>query len=140
MKVRFADAAFWAAFLLPDDNWHVEANALYKSTFAQKIKVVTSEMVLVEVLNHLSGFGEVARHSAASFVMELYIRSEIGIIPQSTEQFISAAELYMRMTDKGWGLTDCSSFLIMREFRIEEALTSDKHFTQAGFVALMRTK
>jgi uncharacterized protein len=38
--------------------------------------------------------------------------------------------------DKEWSLVDASSFIIMNYFAITQALTTDKHFTQAGFVRL----
>jgi predicted nucleic acid-binding protein len=44
-----------------------------------------------------------------------------------------------RAQDKEWSLTDCISFLLMRERGIHEALTHDHHFEQAGFVALLRS-
>jgi predicted nucleic acid-binding protein len=44
-----------------------------------------------------------------------------------------AAALYKKYSDKAWSLTDCISFVIMRERGITEALTSDHHFEQAGF-------
>lgn len=41
-------------------------------------------------------------------------------------------------SDKDWSLTDCISFMIMTENAMKEALTGDRHFEQAGFVALLR--
>jgi uncharacterized protein len=35
-------------------------------------------------------------------------------------------------------LTDCISFVAMGDEGITEALTGDKHFEQAGFVALLK--
>ncbi|MDO8539844.1 MAG: hypothetical protein Q7S40_05335 [Opitutaceae bacterium] len=48
------------------------------------------------------------------------------------------AELFAARLDKDWSLTDCISFGVMRDHHIEEALTGDHHFTQAGFKRLMR--
>jgi predicted nucleic acid-binding protein len=45
---------------------------------------------------------------------------------------------YHRHNDKKWSLTDCTSFVVMREMGITEALTGDTHFEQAGFVALLK--
>ena len=39
--------------------------------------------------------------------------------------------------DKDCSLTDCVSFVIMREAGLQEALTGDRHFEQAGFQALL---
>lgn len=53
------------------------------------------------------------------------------------ELFASAIALYKQMDDKQWSLVDCVSFVVMRERGITAALTSDRHFIQAGFQALL---
>jgi predicted nucleic acid-binding protein len=60
------------------------------------------------------------------------------VVPQTSLQFQDALALFEQSSDKEWSLTDCSSFLIMRELKITEALAYDKHFEQASFVALLR--
>lgn len=52
--------------------------------------------------------------------------------------FDKGLDLYARRPDKDWSLTDCISFATMKEHGIEEALTADRHFEQAGFKALLR--
>lgn len=52
--------------------------------------------------------------------------------------FDAALDLYSRRLDKGWSFTDCLSFLVMQRYGITDALTSDHHFEQAGFTALLR--
>ena len=54
------------------------------------------------------------------------------------ELFDRALNFYHRHSDKEWSLTDCTSFIVMRDQGIKEALTGDKHFEQAGFVALLK--
>jgi hypothetical protein len=44
-----------------------------------------------------------------------------------------AREWFFRWRDKNFSFTDCTSFVVMRERRLEKALTSDRHFTRAGF-------
>jgi predicted nucleic acid-binding protein len=46
--------------------------------------------------------------------------------------------IYCQRNDKNWGIVDCISFIVMEERRITEALTTDIHFQQAGFRALLR--
>ena len=51
--------------------------------------------------------------------------------------FRKAFELYKSHSDKLWGLIDCVSFVVMRELIINDALTFDRHFEQAGFNILI---
>ena len=39
--------------------------------------------------------------------------------------------------DKECGLTDCVSFVVMQERNLTQALTTDRHFGQAGFADLL---
>jgi predicted nucleic acid-binding protein len=57
--------------------------------------------------------------------------------PISEPIFKEALDLYRSRTDKDWGLTDCVSFVLMKLEGIQEALTADIHFRQAGFTALL---
>ena len=55
-----------------------------------------------------------------------------------TSQGIAKAfALFEARTDKEWGMTDCISFTVMQERGLLDALTSDDHFRQAGFRALL---
>jgi len=49
----------------------------------------------------------------------------------------SALDLLRMRLDKTWSLCDAASFLLMQQRGITEALTTDHHFEQAGFVCLL---
>jgi predicted nucleic acid-binding protein len=59
-------------------------------------------------------------------------------LPATQDVFDAGVELYARRPDKAWSLTDCISFVVMQEHDIREALTGDRHFEQAGFIALLK--
>jgi predicted nucleic acid-binding protein len=50
----------------------------------------------------------------------------------------TAWELCKSRVDKAWSLVDCTSFVAMQQLSIQEALTTDQHFEQAGFVRLLK--
>ena len=49
-----------------------------------------------------------------------------------------AWELCKARPDKAWSLVDCTSFVLMKQLKIQEALTTDQHFEQAGFIRLLK--
>ena len=59
-------------------------------------------------------------------------------MPQTHENFLAGLALYKARADKGYSLTDCISFVVMRDRKLGDALTADVHFVQAGFRALLR--
>lgn len=136
MRIVFADTGYWVALLNPHDNLHDKAVSLSKALHPTHI--VTSEMVLTELLNDFSDRGEYFRQTAVSWIRNLYQHPNTTIIPQTSVQFQAALTLYEQRPDKAWSQTDCVSFKIMEEQIIYEALAYDKHFAQAGYTALMR--
>lgn len=59
------------------------------------------------------------------------------IIPATSDLLQRARDLFAARPDKAWSLTDCASFMVMQDESLTEALTTDRHFTQAGFHALL---
>ncbi len=49
-----------------------------------------------------------------------------------------AVELLKKRADKNYSLCDATSFIVMNENGISEALTTDKHFEQEGFIRLLK--
>lgn len=45
-------------------------------------------------------------------------------------------QYFQKHFDKAYSLTDCISFVVMKQRRIKTALTFDWHFAQAGFEKL----
>lgn len=136
MKPVFVDSGFYIAILNPRDALHSIAGSVARSLGGRKF--VTSELVLVEVLNGLSPRGGPLRRIGARFVADLRSAPDVEIVPLSAGLFESAFALYNSRADKTWSMTDCSSFQIMRETSMEEALAHDVHFAQAGFRPLLR--
>ena len=138
MNEVFADSGYWIALLNPDDALH--SRALQLSNNMGERQIVTSEMVLVEVLNHVSRSGGPIRMAAADMVDQIWNDPDVEIVRQTSQQFNSALGRYVSRLDQRWSVTDCASFLLMEERGILEALAHDRDFEQAGFVALLRNE
>ena len=134
MRRVFVDTAAWIAILNGSDRYHEEAEAILDELERQNAGLVTTEFVLIEVADALSA---PAIRTATVASLNSLRESQIQISPASSELLGKGWSLYSRRPDKGWGLTDCTSFVVMQEQGITEAFTSDQHFTQAGFQRLL---
>lgn len=132
MKAVFADTVYYPALLNKDDSFHVEALRLTANLSSQ---IITTAWVLTEVADALCRPAD--RKAAAEFIWSLWNHSGVEIIPASEDLFERGLELFAARTDKGWSLTECISFVVMGEGELDEALTSDHHFVQAGFRRLL---
>ena len=136
MRTVFADANYWIGLFNPKDQLHDAAIAASRSL--ARTRLVTSEMVLVEVLNGLAEFAPL-RGAVVAAVDAIAADPNTEVVPQTALLFRDALAHFRQHQDKEWGLTDCSSFVIMRSRDLREALTHDHHFEQAGFEALLRS-
>ncbi len=59
------------------------------------------------------------------------------LVYQGKYLFHLGLERFEDRPDKGYSLIDCVSMVVMESNGIQEVLTSDKHFKQAGFTVLM---
>lgn len=136
MPPVFADTGYWIALINPHDGLHGKAIAAAAKLGART--VVTSDMVLTEVLNAFAETGPHLRDAAIKAVQAIKSDARIEVVPQTRRLFQAAFDLYCKRPDKDWSLTDCASFVIMAERNITKALAHDTHFEQNGFVALLR--
>ncbi len=72
-------------------------------------------------------------HDDATHLYRLAVAEERRLV--TTDYII--IELVAR-ADKEWSLVDCASFVVMQQRGLTEALTTDRHFEQAGFVRLLK--
>lgn len=133
MKSVFVDTSFLVGLALKDDELHEGATAWNRRASRQR---VTTEYVLVEVGDTLSP--EHTRPIAAEIIRGLRSSLRVKVIPSSEALLLKGLALFESRRDKNWGLTDCISFAVMNDLGLEDALTSDRHFEQAGFRALLR--
>ena len=77
----------------------------------------------------------------ASALMEKIRKAEeygvLEIIHVNAELIEQGWELFKTRMDKEWSLTDCISFVVMKDRGIIKAITSDQHFEQSGFEKLL---
>ena len=133
MNVVFADSGYWVSLINPLDALRAVARRV--SGDLGPIEIVTSEMVL----NHFSRLGPRLRGAAVDAIGEMVNDPKVEVVELSSAFFNSALVRYASRPDQRWSLVDCSSFVLMEERGIRDALAHDIDFVQAGFNALLRS-
>jgi len=134
MSLTFVDTLYFIASINPRDQWHQKALEVGATL---KGDLVTTEAVLIELLNFFSAYGHEMRVKSAAVVYDSLDLPGVQVIEQTRESFLSALSLYNARQDKSYSMTDCMSMNTMRELRIADVLTHDRHFTQEGFNVLL---
>lgn len=133
MKEVFADTFYFIALLSRSDAAHQRARV---ATKGQPSTLVTTAWVLTELANSL------AKHDTrAGFLNTLDALASnpmVVVLGHDERLYDAGIELYRARPDNDWSLTDCVSFVVMKERGISDALTGDHHFEQAGFAAMLK--
>jgi predicted nucleic acid-binding protein len=135
MKQIFADTFYWTALLNPKDQWHSSAKEIQPKI--ANAQIVTTETILIELLNFYSEYGAEMRQNVVDTVRDILVDFDVEYLPHSPEIFLEALDFYENRLDKGYSLTDCISMLTMKKLGINGILTHDNHFEQEGLKILL---
>ena len=133
MNEVFADTFYFLAMINSADRYHAEAIRL---TEALRAPYVTTTAVLIELADGLSRPG--TRLIVHRFLAMLAVDPNVHVVDTAASWYARGLSLFGQRLDKSWSLTDCISFQVMSERGIQEALTGDHHFEQAGFRPLFK--
>ena len=132
----FVNTSGWAYLLDRHDPLHQSINAIYQTTLKQRRTLVTTNYILAELVPLLASRSRLPRQQIFAFVDALKIAPHVAIIHVDAELDRRTWELLKARIDKEWSFVDASSFVVMNIYGIQEAITTDHHFTQAGFIRL----
>ena len=127
----FVDTSAWFPLLLRRHAEHDALTTVFRRRVAKGERVVTTNLVLAETHALLLCRG----HRAAALTFVQTVRESPNIVVTSTPDLEerAIAEWLERFDDQDFSFTDAVSFTVMRERRIERALTLDRHFATAGY-------
>jgi predicted nucleic acid-binding protein len=110
---------------------------LAANLFRSATSLVTTSYVLTEFvpLSTARGFD---RRECLSFLNDLVSLPRLELVWVDENLHDAAMALLENRLDKNYSLCDAVSFIVMRERSISEALTTDKHFDQEGFVRKLK--
>ncbi len=112
---------------------HAEAVQYFRSASRR----LTHSYVLAEFVA-LAQARKLPRLPALAFMADLQDNAAVEVVYVSEMLHRTALDFLQQRSDKPWSLCDAVSFLLMAQEGILEALTTDHHFEQAGFVRLLK--
>lgn len=132
----FVDTSGFYALLDKTDDRHRAADRILRAAQKSKRRFVTTDYVIDETATLLKARGYV--HLLSAFFERLLKSQACRIEWTDPARFHDAQAFFLKHADQAWSFTDCLSFCIMKELRLREALTKDRHFEEAGFVVLLK--
>jgi len=131
----FLDTNGWLALLNASDQLHQRADAAWRDLGSRGYEIVLTYWVVAETGNGLARTP--VREQFSGIADRILNDPRCRVIFVTRGLVRRALDLYRERTDKQWGLVDCASFLVMADEQIAEAFTTDRHFEQAGFKAML---
>ncbi|MFN8499606.1 MAG: PIN domain-containing protein [Anaerolineae bacterium] len=115
-----------------DEAQHTQAALLFRSTRAKLIhNYVLAEFVALCTARRIQ------RNIALAFAQAMLDSDDIQVMWVGEELHRAAAVYLASRLDKSYSLCDAVSFLLMQQRGLTDALTTDRHFDQAGFRRLL---
>ena len=133
----FVDTSGWGHLADPRQEFARQASSLYLEA-RRSGRIVTSNYVIAELTALLMSPLRVKAPKRIDIINGIRSSSYIDIVHIDVSMDERAWNLLQGRPDKQWSLVDCSSFVLMQEMGITEALTTDRNFEQAGFVGLLK--
>lgn len=131
----FVDTGFVIAVLSERDRYNEAAMGWLERIDRELTPLVISTAIILELGD---GFRRTQHWpDFAAFIDGLCDSASTTVVEVDRSILRRAMELRTGRADKEWGLTDCTSFIIMRDRGISAALACDRHFQQAGFRTLL---
>ena len=100
-------------------------------------RIVTTNYVFAELLPLCTSRARQSRSEVLERIESLQQLPRLEIIHVDESLHQRAFALLKNRPDKAWSWADAVSFVVMEERQLTDALTTDHHFEQAGFRALL---
>ena len=130
----FVDTGGWIAVAVEADTLHEVAKPYYANLLARRVLLFSSNYVFDETLTRIRyDFGHDLACRFSNFYEEAEKRRLLTTLWVDEEATRKALRIFHKYSDQKFSFTDCTSFVLMKSFKINEAFTFDKHFETLGF-------
>ena len=131
----FTDTSGLYALVDKNDASHATARDAVAAILRSSSRLVVTDYVIDESVTLAKARGGAL---VADRVLALIERSQgIRIEWIGPDRFAATRAFFRKHADHAYSFTDCSSFVVMHELRLNRALTTDRHFEEAGMEVLL---
>jgi len=136
MHSVFIDTVAFVAINNKNEQFHKSSVEINKNLLMNKVQYYTSNFVLDESITLLSK--RIGHEQTVDFCEKISKSGLIKVIHISETIEKQAWQIFKKYSDKEYSFTDCTSFAVMKNFKIDSAFTNDHHFEQMGFEILIK--
>ena len=128
------DTGYWIALFDSRDSNHAVAKRNSK-ILLQSYRLYLTDFIIFETITYLNS--SIGRHDLALRFLEKTEESALTIVPVDEGVKKGALELFKKYSDKTLSITDCASFVIMKEKGVQKYAGFDDHFKQMGYTSVL---
>jgi predicted nucleic acid-binding protein len=128
------DTGYWIALFDSRDTNHAVAKSNSK-TLLQNYRLYLTDFIIFETITYLNC--SIVRHDLALRFLEKVKEPMLTIVPVDEDIKKEALELFKKYADKSLSVTDCASFVIMKEKGVRKYAGFDDHFKQMGYTCVL---
>ena len=131
----FVDAGGWLSVASRRDQHHAAGKSHFAALLAERARLLTTDFVLDEVFTRIRY--DVGHAKAIEFLDRVRQAEGTGVltIRRIEADLWGKAEAIFRQFDSApLSFTDCTSFALLRETRVDEVFGFDSHFAMMGFL------
>jgi predicted nucleic acid-binding protein len=129
----FGDTSAIVAYFDGNDQRHNESKRIFDKIVKERIKILVTDYIFDECITTiLSRVGHYNALKAGEFILSSGI---IKFVWLDECLKLKAWEYFEKHSDKSYSFTDCTSFVVMKEMKVNHFFAFDDHFVKAGFVA-----
>jgi predicted nucleic acid-binding protein len=128
----FLDTSGLIAVLDVQDDFHDQAEPLWRQWIQEGIALLTSNYVIVEA----TAVGQRHLGFDAAPAIHQDMLSSVKVIWVTKTLHQRAFDLLLGAQRRRLSLVDCTSFVLMRDLGLRHVFTFDSHFAEQGFTCL----
>lgn len=130
----FVDTSAFAAIQNASDTNHEAALDFWRRTAASRVAIYTTDYIFDETYTLM--LRRVGREAALDFGHAIMGSSVVQMIYVDESLLQKAWRIAAKYGDKHFSFTDCVSFAVIEELKIEESFCFDLHFQQYGSIVV----